>query len=255
MDPKELDNRPQLVAHRGYAGRFPENTLESVRAALDEGALFIEIDVQLTSDLVPVLLHDVELDRTAGRSGTVTEMPASEVLAVEVNETARLGSAFNGVRIPRLNDVVSVLQDWPHVTLFVEIKKASLKRFGTETVVRQVVNDLAPIRKQSVVISFDRAALEAAREMVGCPIGWGITQWTGKLHKAAQALSPEYLFCNHTRIPVEIDTLWPGPWRWVLYEADNARVATRLARLGAHFIETMQVGELFHQPPFRKTDD
>ena len=45
---------PSLVAHRGWASCYPENTLPAVAAALAAGAAYIEIDIQLTRDLVPV---------------------------------------------------------------------------------------------------------------------------------------------------------------------------------------------------------
>lgn len=65
-----------LVAHRGYAARYPENTRESLAAAVSVGAEFVEFDIQLSADGVPVLLHDADLDRTAGRRGTVFDLSA-----------------------------------------------------------------------------------------------------------------------------------------------------------------------------------
>ena len=46
-----------LIAHRGWAARYPENTVPAFRAALEAGARFVELDVQLSSDLVPVVFH------------------------------------------------------------------------------------------------------------------------------------------------------------------------------------------------------
>ncbi len=57
---------PPLMAHRGDAARLPENTLESIQAAGEAGITIIEFDVQLTRDCVPVILHDDNLQRTAG---------------------------------------------------------------------------------------------------------------------------------------------------------------------------------------------
>ena len=56
----------ELVAHRGYAARYPENTRESLAAAVRAGARFLEFDVQLSADGVPVLLHDVTLSARPG---------------------------------------------------------------------------------------------------------------------------------------------------------------------------------------------
>ena len=56
--PWMFQDSPAIVAHRGYTGRYPENTLLSLAAAVSYGARFLEFDVQLTRDGVPVLCHD-----------------------------------------------------------------------------------------------------------------------------------------------------------------------------------------------------
>ena len=62
---------PQLVAHRGYSLRYPENTLLAIEQAFIAGACYVECDVQLTQDGVPVLLHDNNLQRTTGQAEDV----------------------------------------------------------------------------------------------------------------------------------------------------------------------------------------
>ncbi|MGF1546037.1 MAG: glycerophosphodiester phosphodiesterase family protein, partial [Thiotrichales bacterium] len=60
-----------LVAHRGYALRYPENTLPAIEAALAAGARYVEIDVQLSADQVPVLFHDRSLMRMCEVTGAL----------------------------------------------------------------------------------------------------------------------------------------------------------------------------------------
>lgn len=55
-----------MAAHRGDAVNAPENTISSIRGALDQGAEYVEIDVQMTRDGVIVLGHDATLLRTTG---------------------------------------------------------------------------------------------------------------------------------------------------------------------------------------------
>ena len=65
----------ELVAHRGHALEFPENTLPAFESALQLGVRWLELDVQLSSDHVPMVLHDATLERTTaatGCSGTMT---------------------------------------------------------------------------------------------------------------------------------------------------------------------------------------
>src|SRR5690349_22032690 len=66
-----LPKLPGLVAHRGWAAKFPENTVPAVAAALEAGATWAEVDVQLSSDGRPVLFHDRTLERMCGAAGAV----------------------------------------------------------------------------------------------------------------------------------------------------------------------------------------
>jgi Glycerophosphoryl diester phosphodiesterase len=61
----------KIVGHRGYPAKYPENTVMGFQAAIALGVDAIELDVQLTGDGVPVVLHDVRLDRTCDDIGSV----------------------------------------------------------------------------------------------------------------------------------------------------------------------------------------
>ena len=73
---------PTLVAHRGYSGRYPENTLLAYQAAYEHGARYMELDLQLTSDSVPVLHHDVSMQRMAGIDIDVRDIKAKRFKAM-----------------------------------------------------------------------------------------------------------------------------------------------------------------------------
>ncbi|MGA6173106.1 glycerophosphodiester phosphodiesterase [Streptomyces sp. NPDC012600] len=75
------DTTPRLtaVAHRGDPYRARENTLPSIRSALDRGADAVEIDVRVTRDGVPVLLHDATLERLWGHDLRLDRMDFAEV--------------------------------------------------------------------------------------------------------------------------------------------------------------------------------
>lgn len=242
---------PRLIAHRGYAKRYPENTLVALEAALQVGACCIELDVQLTADGVPVLCHDDTLLRTAGVNRRLLSITSEQLAGIYVNESARLGDAFTGIPIPTLAEVVALLQKWPHATAFVEVKEESLKAFGIENVVKAIVKVLEPVLAQCVLISFDRLALRCARAMQAPRIGWVLHQWDNAARGAATALAPNYLFCNYKKIPAT-EALWLGPWQWALYEVTNPEVALLLAKRGAALIETMAIGEMLQYPLLRK---
>ena len=214
-----------LVAHRGYAARYPENSRESLAAAIAVGAKFLEFDIQLSADGVPILLHDANLDRTSGRPGSVFDMSAAELSRIEVNEAERLNGRFRGVCIPKLQQVAADLARWPGVTAFVEIKEESLDRFGASFTVKQVLEALSQVLDSCVVISFSVEAVLQARRNCGCAIGWAVRHWSQESRGTACSLAPEYLFCNHLKFPPPPEPLWQGPWRWVAYEVAQPGLA------------------------------
>jgi len=232
---------PALVAHRGYALRYPENTIVSIRAALEAGARAVEFDVQLTADRIPVLLHDTSLKRTAGVDREIFDLPLARAGVIVVGEPDRLGDAFAGVTLPTLADAVAVIDAWPDVMAFVELKRASLRRFGNGCVVGRVLEDLEPVIDRAVVISFDKDAVGLARDQASVRIGWVIDACNDDVRADAERLAPDYLFCDRSLLP---GTPWPGPWRWVVYGVETPQDATEMAARGVQIIETRAVGEL-----------
>lgn len=232
-----------LVAHRGNAREFPENTLPALESALDLGARFLEIDVQLSSDGVPVVIHDADLARTTGVAGNVFEKPVAELVTIEAAERQRFGGQYAGTCIPTLADAARLLEERPEVTLFVEVKRASLARFGHDQVVPQVLEAVRPWRSQVVIISFDLPAIFRARQIGGFRIGWVLPQYDSHTRLKCEALQPEFLFCDQDKLGAD-ETLWRGTWRWVIYEVTAIEQALSLAARGADFVETMAVREL-----------
>jgi glycerophosphoryl diester phosphodiesterase len=86
------------VAHRGDPYVRRENTLASLRSALDKGADVVEIDVRLTSDGVPVLLHDATLERLWGHDAPVASLTADEVFKATDGGVPTLAEALAAVR-------------------------------------------------------------------------------------------------------------------------------------------------------------
>ena len=228
------------MAHRGNAAEFPENTLPAFVSALELGVRFLELDVQLSRDGVPVVIHDHLLLRTTGLPGSVFDHDAAELATVEAAETQRFGDRYSGTRLPLLRDVLGLLARRPEITLFIEIKRASLSEFGHDHVVSQVLEVIKPWRTQCVVISFDLAAIHRARRLGDAPIGWVLDRCDDHSQLKFEALRPEFLFCSHDQLPGS-GRLRKGPWRWVIYEVATLPLALELAGRGADYVETMAV--------------
>jgi glycerophosphoryl diester phosphodiesterase len=242
---------PELIAHRGWASRYPENTLESLEGALDAGARFVEFDVQLSADDVPVLMHDATLDRTCETGGCVHDLPWSTLAITGAGEPRRFGGAFEASRIPSLEQALECLLIRPDRKAFVEIKTESLQRFGISRVLDHC---LPPIRQAApdrcIVTSYSDQLLESVRQNCDLPVAWVLTACNEPSLERARRMAPDYLFCNVTKLPDE-GVLPPGPWQWAIYEITEPPVALDLCRRGADFIETMAIGEMLAHPQLK----
>ncbi|MFI5805489.1 glycerophosphodiester phosphodiesterase [Streptomyces sp. NPDC051561] len=90
------------VAHRGDLYRFRENTLDSIRSALEHGADAVEVDVRLTRDGVPVLLHDETLERLWGHDRWLADLTKAELDGL----TGTAGSSAPGSGVPSLREAL-----------------------------------------------------------------------------------------------------------------------------------------------------
>jgi glycerophosphoryl diester phosphodiesterase len=232
---------PPLIAHRGNAADFPENTLQALQSAVDLGLRHIEFDVQLTRDAVPVVLHDSDLRRVANWPECVHDLTSAELAEVPITESHRFGDRFADVRAPTLACVVDSILQWQDVTAFVEVKRASLRRFGCEAVLQRIASTVAPALQHCVLISFDLPSLGLLRSMTGARVGWVIEQYDEPTRQLVDELAPDYVFVDLAQVPATTANLWPGPWRWALYEIRDLASARRCADLGAYGIETMHV--------------
>lgn len=237
----QFPHLPTIIAHRGNAAEFPENTLPALESAVELGLRHLEFDVQLTADKVPVLFHDADLERVSDRADCVHDLTWAQLGETPVGEVKRFGRRHAFTFPPSLAQVVDALAGWEGVTAFVEIKRASLRRFGRETVLRRVAQVLKPALPRCVLISFDLPSLRILRLMTGARIGWVISEYDEATRAEAAAVAPEFLFGNLDRLPDGPEPLWQGPWEWAIYEVRDLKTAQACQARGVRFVETMTV--------------
>ena len=156
----DLSARP-VIAHRGASGSAPENTLPAFELAVRQGADALELDVRLTADGVPVVLHDSTLERTTDRRGPLGALSLAELSEVDAGAqfTAEGGRTHpfrgGGIRIPTLAEV---LRRFPEIPMLVEVKEPSAQ----EAVRRVIVEQGAAQR--SVLASEHHDALQVFRQ-------------------------------------------------------------------------------------------
>ena len=238
---------PELIARRGNVAEYPENTLPALRSALELGARQLAFDVQLSVDRHPVLLNDSNLQRIAGVDRNALEMTWSELTEIAVSEPQRFAQRFTDIGIPRLGQAVEVLASHPATTAFVELKRASLREFGHETVVGKICEVLKPVARQCVLVSSDFAAVHHVRQVSPYRVGWRVSEYSNTAALKCEALAPDYLFCDHQLLTENSSKLWRGPWRWVVYDVLTAKLALELAARGARLIETSAIRDLLRE--------
>lgn len=111
-----------VVAHRGSSGTAPENTIASFRQAIISGAHCIEIDIQVTSDGIPVVFHDKWLSRTTNGAGLIQSVTFKELQKFDSGEW--FSKNFIGEKIPSLENILSLAKS--DILINVELKNLGL---------------------------------------------------------------------------------------------------------------------------------
>jgi glycerophosphoryl diester phosphodiesterase len=228
------------VGHRGNSAEFPDNTLPALSSAIALGVRFIELDVHLSADGVPMVCNEHEFARVM-RGGA--DMSGAQMATLDVSQANRFGERFRGTLIPSLTTTLRLLEGRPEITVFVVIGRASVARFGYDQVISQVVRALQPFRSRCVLVSKDLATIHNGRTRAGYPIGWIIPGYDSHTRLKYEALQPEYLFCERVHLPAS-GALWRGPWRWAIYDVSDLETALGLASRGADFVVSRDVRAL-----------
>ncbi len=106
MRQKKTLKLPKLIGHRGVKDLCPENTLESIARAFEIGLNFVEIDVKISKDRVPILLHDDTLDRTTNGSGLAIDYDYENIKKFDAGKF--FYKKNTNIFVPKLQDVLSL---------------------------------------------------------------------------------------------------------------------------------------------------
>ena len=150
--PEQSPPTPFLYAHRGASAQAPENTLAAFRCALEARADGVELDVHLSADGVPVVIHDATLQRTTDGSGPVDLLNAAELATLDAGSW--FAPDFAAETVPTLAAVLELLAG--RLRINVELKDAAAGLAVLELLPR--------FPGAEVILScFDRAALHELR--------------------------------------------------------------------------------------------
>ena len=217
--PAPLLGPPLNIGHRGASGEAPENTLLSFELAWQQGADGIELDVHLSSDGVPVVIHDAYLRRTTPGSGRVNEHPARLLKRLDAGSwfnrryPLRARDRYRGVRIPLLAEALR----WARTRqcqMLIEIKDQTA---GAEAKVLEAIGT-AGVSHLVHIISFDLPTLERVRQLSSTVhLGLDISRRSKAIPRAqaigAEALLPHWMIASRRFIQrAHLNVLRVIPW-------------------------------------------
>lgn len=203
----------KALAHRGYPIKYPENTLISYQAAYDLGFTHLELDVHLSKDGIPVLMHDVTIDRTTNGKGMIKDYTLEELRQFKVG-----GSET----IPTFEEGLLLVKDKMHVS--VELKQQGNLYTGLEEAVLATIKKV-DMMNQVYVNSFDHYAVKKMRTL-SKEIELGVIQPGATpaviafmkeinakyLSIKVEFLTDEYVdLCNKSGIQIVV---WPVDHKW-----------------------------------------
>lgn len=164
---REAGQRGVIIAHRGDSQAAPENTMPAFISATARGAKYFEIDVRMSQDGVPVVIHDKTVDRTTDGTGIVSEMSLDQLRALDAG--AWFSDSFAGTQIPTLDEVLSHVAD-SDAAIVIEYK-------GTwaQSDIKATVDMIATAGLEGDVIaqSFSKKTVTNISKVApGLPVGW-----------------------------------------------------------------------------------
>lgn len=209
----------KIIAHRGFSGIAPENTLIAFQKAIESKADYLELDVHKTKDDSLVVIHDASVDKTSSNNakGKISEMNYSETTTVKVGYSEKFGNKYENEKIPTLREALNLAKG--KIKVCIEIKV-----YGIEDEIMKIVNDLG-INDEVIIFSFHYRVLAKIRQLdENIPIlylVWSADKMTIDYAKVIEAnaigvgttVTHEFLKFAHEN-SVEV-------WKWTVNEEDE----------------------------------
>ncbi len=148
---------PKIIAHRGFSAEAPENTLAAFRLAAERGLTWVETDVRLSKDGVPMVFHDATLQRTTKRKGRFNRFTAEELQQLDAGSW--FSPEFSHEIIPTLNQLMELALEL-RLGINIEIKP----NLGEEELTVEKINELYQQRTANPSILFSSYSVPALKQ-------------------------------------------------------------------------------------------
>lgn len=213
----------KVIAHRGFSGIAPENTLVSFQKAIEAGADYFELDVHKTKDDSLVVIHDDNVNRTTSNEtkGKVADMTFEELSKVYVGYSKKFGDTYSSEKIPILREALELAKGKIKVCI-------ELKVYDAEEQVLQLINNL-DMHDQVIIFSFYYPVLANIREMdKTIPILLLINSANAKTIENAKAINANAIGVGYgTALTKKKDFIDKAHgegievWKWTVNDEDN----------------------------------
>lgn len=153
------------IAHRGFSGKYPENTKIAFAKAIELGADMIELDVTLSRDRVPIVIHDDTVDRTSDGKGKVRNLTLDKLRLLDFGSWQ--SAKFSDQRISTLEEVLQQIKN-SKIGLNIEIKSSAFEKKYSESCIESQTLQLIQKYKlfnRIVISSFEPRVLLRLREL------------------------------------------------------------------------------------------
>lgn len=154
-------NKSLNIAHRGFSGAYPENTMLAFKKAIDAGCDGIETDVHMTKDGTMVLCHDEKLDRTTNSQGFIKDYTFHELCKVDAG--IKFDEKFKNETIPTIDEFLSYVKD-KNLVINLELKNNIVHYEGLE---EQIIKKIYHynMRENIILSSFDHNSMVKIKEI------------------------------------------------------------------------------------------
>ncbi len=231
----DLGPRPWIVGHRGACGEAPENTIESFLLAIAQGAVMIELDLQLTRDGRLIALHDWDLLRTAGAPIVGEDATAAEIQALNVGRYQERSATA-----PTVEEILDALPPGFPLNLELKCRNADQRHYA-RALQRAVAG-----RRQLLVSGFEWNLLRQVREILpDIPIAPLAHESLPPVLVAARELRAAAVHCHHEAMTTEfVEEASRSGMPVLVYTVDDAAIASAQFAMGVAGVFTNYPGAL-----------
>ena len=149
-------------AHRGFSGRYPENTMLAFKKAVEAGAEGIELDVHFTKDKELVIIHDETVDRTTDGTGRVVDFTYDELSKLDAH--AAFKGQFDFQKIPTLREYFEFVSGIDGFMTNIELKTGVYDYPGIEKAVLELIDEF-DLRDRIIISSFNHFSVLRFKEL------------------------------------------------------------------------------------------